>query len=1062
MDPSRAPLDSKAVKEQVAQADRLAANGEYTRARDIYESLIRGIHARMREAASQGKTIGPGTRNTLKILEKRLQDVQSRITRSEQERPTLDLRSFRMRLRNAELYASRDLLAEAREIVQSLVEHVKAWQEGSAPAPEAVQASEKSLDVLRKRLMDLRVKEEYLEKKGAHPAPTPEQTALEDDQAVFWLAVAAGGSGLSAEKVQVFDQAPDRVSDIRPYQALADFLVENGELRQGKELYRKILDSGDLDPSSRIPLLEKLAGVNESMGISRAAIRNYRSILKLDKNHPEAQERLDVLRRDIRRIRLSIATVTDHPWFFFGLSLLIALFFLAFAPFTKTINNVDYFTLEDDPEIAYYEEFKEIFGNDEFFVIAFEKDDIFTEENLTLLLELTEDLEFMEEAKEVNSLANVDDVIGEQDFFEVREFLRDIPSDPEVLRELREQALGNPLYVDSLISKDGRTASIVVEAFDRPDDEDYRLRLMEETQEILGRYRDRADGFHIAGWTYTNLSLSQYMKQDVARFIPITYLFITLAIWLVFRNVILTALAIANISVCVGSVMGLMGLTGITLNNVTSIIPSMVMALALCDTVHIFSHMDRRMLSEAGGDRRKALAGVLQRVVLPSFLTSVTTAVGFLSQGISRIPPIRDFAWIASAGMGFEFLYSFFFLPPLLLLFKPEKLYQSYDASRGMTLVLNRLFELVKSHYKAIAVCITALILAGGWYATQIRVETNTIGYFKKQSPLRQAMDFVESRLGGVDSMDISVSAREVDAFKDPKNLEILDKIQQYLETLPGIDGTVSFTDFIKDMNESFHNEDPEYYKIPESRAMVSQYLLLYGSDDIENVINSTYDHARIGVQLSVHSSSDQAKLIEKIRPYLTEHFPVDDLEFKVTGRALKDVITINALVEGQLYSLALAVLVITLIMFMALKSVSMGLLSVIPNSFPIVLNFGIMGALGIPLDTGTAIIAAVAIGIAVDDTMHFLSEYKSVRDTNMPVHRAIRAVLLIKGRALISSSLILCIGFSVLILSHFVPTMNFGLLTAIIMITAMAGDMVFLPSLMMFKAKIPGKGARP
>jgi len=763
------------------------------------------------------------------------------------------------------------------------------------------------------------------------------------------------------------------------------------------------------------------------------------------------QKLFDVARKIYRSLtHVSIATVTQYPKFFFVASLLIAIFFMAFMPFTKTVNNVDYFTIENDPDIKYYDNFKEIFGNDEFFIIAFEKENIFTKDTLTLLGDITRELEEIEDIDEVTSLANVDDIVGTAEYFEVKKFLEEIPDDPAELERIKNLAVNNNLYVNTLISRDGKTASIVVETFERPEDENYRKRLLEKTEAVLDRYRNKVDTFHLSGWTRTNLSLSHYMKKDISIFIPVTYIFITIAIWLVFRNVILTLLAIANISVCAGSVMGLFGLTGITLNNVTVIIPSMVMALALCDTVHIFSHMDKQILDQTS-NRQEALATVLKQVIVPSFLTTLTTAVGFLSLGVSEISPIRDFAWIASAGMLFEFLYSFFLLPPLLLLFKPEKIYQEYQAQRGITLLLHKLYDFVHNYRWPVAISGCIIIITAACFSTRIKVETNLIDFFKKSSPLRQSLDFVENRLGGVDSLDISVRAEKDDAFKDPANLKVLEAIQQYVASLKGVDHTISFVDFLKDMNESFHEEDHKYYTIPESKEMVAQYLLLYDSEDIEDVITTNFDHARIAIRISEHRSSEHALLVNEIRRFI-DTIDHTGLEIRVTGRALKDVNTIDAIVKGQVYSLALATAIICFIMFLALRSFSIGILSIIPNLFPIMLNFGIMGAMGIPLDTGTALIAAVAIGIAVDDTIHFLSEYRSKRGQGTSIPMAVRSVMFLKGRAIISSSVILCIGFGVVILSSFRPTMNFGMLTAIIMITALIGDIVFLPAIIMLK----------
>jgi len=476
------------------------------------------------------------------------------------------------------------------------------------------------------------------------------------------------------------------------------------------------------------------------------------------------------------------------------------------------------------------------------------------------------------------------------------------------------------------------------------------------------------------------------------------------------------------------------------------------MALALCDVVHIFSHMDREVLAKFG-DKRKALAHVLDKVLVPSFLTSLTTAIGFLSLAVSEIPPIRQFAWIASAGMVFEFLYSFFFLPPLILLFDPNKVYQNYESRKGVLTLLRGIKRIVNKH-KGLVLLLSALVVAASsFYITRLRVETNLIDFFSKKTPLRISMDFVEARLGGVDTLDVSLKAEKEDTFKEPRALKVVEQIQNYIKGLPQVDAAISLVDFLKDMNQSFHAEDPAYYRLPESKNMVSQYLLLYDSEDIEDVINSSYDHARIAVRISEHSSAGQERLIRQIEQFV-DKLHHQGLSIHVTGRAREDVTVIDALVKGQVYSLALAAVTIIFIMIIVLRSLSLGLTSIVPNIFPIVLNFGIMGAFSIPLDTGTAIISAVALGIVVDDTIHFLSEYKLGREEGFSVAESVNHTILVKGRAILSSSAILCIGFGVVALSNFSPTVHFGLLTSIIMITACIGDMILLPSVLFMKKR--------
>jgi len=499
--------------------------------------------------------------------------------------------------------------------------------------------------------------------------------------------------------------------------------------------------------------------------------------------------------------------------------------------------------------------------------------------------------------------------------------------------------------------------------------------------------------------------------------------------------------------------MGLFGLTGITLNNATTIVPPLIMALALCDTVHIFSHMEKSVLSEFS-DRRKALASVLKRVVMPCFLTTLTTAIGFLSLATSEIPPIREFAWIASAGMVFEFIYSFFFLPPLILFFAPEKIYREYHPRSGMVKSLSRINDIVHRHNKFIVVTSCLLVLTAYWFITRVRIETNLIDFFKGTSAVRTSIEFVEKRLGGISTLDISLKSDEEDAFIMPSNLKIIESIQRYIMTLNGVDVTLSFIDFIKDMNKSFHDEDHRYYRIPESRELVAQYLLLYDSDYIEDFINSNYDHTRILVRISEHSSVEQERIIREIQNCLskTKHSGID---FRVTGDAVQYVNITDALVKGQIYSLSLATGIISIILFVVFRSVAIGCLSIISNLFPIILNLGIMGLAGIPLSTATSLISAVALGIVVDDTVHFLSGYKEKRIQGLSIPESVKDVIFLKGRAILSSSLILSIGFTVLVLSRFVPTIHFGMLCAIIMITALIGDLVILPSVLLLKSQL-------
>ncbi|MBW1794403.1 MAG: MMPL family transporter [Deltaproteobacteria bacterium] len=743
---------------------------------------------------------------------------------------------------------------------------------------------------------------------------------------------------------------------------------------------------------------------------------------------------------------------TQHPWLSLLLSVMIALPLMVFVPKVQTVENVDYFTPEDDPDVVFYEKFKQVFGNDEFFIIAFKEKSIFAREVLTLIKEITSRLEKLDEVRDVLSLGNVDDIIGEDDFFMVQKFLERIPQNSKEIEDLRASAVNNPLYRDNLISKDGTTTAIVVFPHDRPEDKDLRKRLIGKTLEVLEPYKEQGKNFHLAGMTVTNLRLSQYMKSDVARFIPITYLVIIITIFIIFKDLKIALLSFSNISLCLGCTMGFIALIGSTLNNVTSIVPPLIMALCLSDSIHVFTHY--LLFRKTINDNREALLKTLMNVYKPCLLTTVTTMAGFISLRISHIPAIKDFAFISSMGILLAFVFSFLFLPALILVFPPtirEKGRQTpkllFENTIKLVIRLNNRYK-----YPILLICCGATVL-GAFFLTRVKAETNLIDFFKKSAPLRQSLAFVETNLAGVEAINISIKGREKDVFREPKNLQFLEDVQAFIAGMPEIDITNSFVDFVKDMNESFQNEDPSYYKIPETRQLVSQYLLMYDSQDIDDFINSSYNHARILARTARHSSGELEAIIARIQHFLDKKTPAG-FESRITGESYKVVNIVDDLVRGQIESLCTAVLIISVLMFLVLRSFSLGLLSLVPNLFPILLNFGIMGAFHIPLNTATALISAVAIGIAVDDTIHFLHQYKEETRITPNRRAAVEAALLNKGNAIITTSVILSLGFGILLLSSFVPTIQFGLLTALIMIFAVLGDLLFLPALLRLKEK--------
>jgi predicted RND superfamily exporter protein len=399
------------------------------------------------------------------------------------------------------------------------------------------------------------------------------------------------------------------------------------------------------------------------------AARRDRFFLKSRHGNALFQKILRAFRADVA-VPVLADFITARPRALAAATLAIGLLLAAGAAGIRARHTVDDFFIDDTDNGRFLTAFRERFPNGEFFVVAYDDPALFTADGVNRLKTLTRALADLPEVKEVKSLANVTDIRGEDDAFIVRPFLHEVPTDPAGLARLRARATGHRLYEKQFVSPDGRTAAIVVFVQDPPPDEGYRRRTLAAVKGVLDRHRSMGP-FDLAGWTVTNVSVVEYMMKDFQRYIPLTFLLVGVVSWFVFRNPRLIGLALANVALTLGATLGLSRAAGFSLNVISSIAVPLIMSLALTDTVHVFTHLDRRLLARhtpAG-----ALNAALREILRPSFVTSLNTALGFFSLTFSRTPAIREFGWMGAAGMGLEFLFTFGFLAPAVLFFRPEK-----------------------------------------------------------------------------------------------------------------------------------------------------------------------------------------------------------------------------------------------------------------------------------------------------------------------------------------------------------------------------------------------------
>lgn len=729
-----------------------------------------------------------------------------------------------------------------------------------------------------------------------------------------------------------------------------------------------------------------------------------------------------------------------------------------------------FFDKESDNYID-FQEWKEQFGSDQVIVVAFNDKDIFTYENLNLISRLTKRFESLKDIHKVTSLTNANDVVGQDQDFIVEKFVEQVPEDPQELQALKSRALANPLFLKNVISTNGSATAITLELVHKTGGDDkYKKEVIDNVHDMLKEEFPAGKKFHLGGITAIEVIYAQLMQSDLVIFMPLMILILLVILIFSLRTLWGVILPLAVTLISLVWTMAFLFLCGFTINNVTTIIPPVMLSITLLESIHFLWEMilkSAKLKAQEISYRQEDIIGeTMQHLFMPCFLTSITTVVGFYSLLISTVPPIRQLGIVAGTGVFFAFILTFTFLPAVINQFgllrhlyklknnsddlKDEELYGFGFLKETPDKILMSIARFSIRYKKAILLSTLCIVLVSIWGTFKIKTETSVIEYFKKNSSIRQSTDFIEENLTGVHALNISLRASETDFFKDPKALKRLEKIHMFLYTLPEVDKVISIVDYLKEINKSFHNEEDEFYIIPESRDLVAQYVLLYGADDLDRFIDPEWKWASIRIRLKEHSTVKLEKIFEKLNHYLKENVE-PEISTRVLGQTVLEVDSNEAVTKGQVQSLSFAMIVIFGMMFINFRSLYVGTLSIIPNLVPILINFGIMGFLAIRLDSATSMISDIAIGIIVDDTIHFFhsfgEEMKKVKNPEEAIYRCFAS----KGRPVLITSFILIMGFGVVSFSNFIPTYYFGVLSAFLIFNGLWVELFLNPALLTF-----------
>lgn len=725
---------------------------------------------------------------------------------------------------------------------------------------------------------------------------------------------------------------------------------------------------------------------------------------------------------------------------------------VSFIPRVRLDSSMETIFHADDPERHVYEAFKATFGEDEIMVVALKvpEGDVFRKPVLEKIRRITRAIEVLPDELGVDrvfSLANVDDVRATEDGFEVMKLVPGaIPDDAAALERIRRQAFRNPLYVRNLVSPDGRAAAINVWLKNRPGDKYFKEALLQRIRAIVEPERGPEE-IHYAGIPILTAYTSEYLRRDIATFVPLTILFIAVVLYANFRSVAGVLLPLTTVGLACIWMVGMIGLAGRTISIVSSAVPSLVLACGTAEVIHV---MGEYFHQDPADPRR--LERTLRRIFAPVFIAGATTVAGFGAMLTYDVPQIFDFGLYSAFGIFAEMLLSMFFVPAALHYWKPRPpVLTSEEATGRFRAALLRLarFDLERPHVVLAGAAVSVGL--GIWGCLLIRVDTDYASYFKRDSPPVRALLFMRENLSGERPINIVIRTRGDDpgAALEPALLARVEALERRMTAHPLVGATLSIAGYLRNFHRSMNDDDEAFRKLPPSRGLGVQYLDLYGRPgELARYVSHDRTALNVIARSSIISSDEFLRFMDELRDFCRATFPAD-VEVTVTGsmyllsRASIDV------AKGQALSFGWADGIIFLFMLVLFRSVKVALLSLVPNVLPILWCYGLMGFAGIPLSTGTSVIAAMALGIVVDDTVHILARYQQNRARGIDVRDSILEVFAATGRPVILTGVTNFFGFLVLAFSSFAPLIHLGWLTALTMLTALSGDLIVMPALL-------------
>jgi predicted RND superfamily exporter protein len=719
--------------------------------------------------------------------------------------------------------------------------------------------------------------------------------------------------------------------------------------------------------------------------------------------------------------------------------------FRAGAPRLHVETAVNRILPEGDDERRFYDHFRERFGNDEVVVIVLIDDDVLSAASLSRIQRMSERFAKVEGVRRVLSLANALDIRAEDGDVRIEPFFQDLPTEATQLELVRSHIRANPLMANNLVASDRRAAAFLIYPEDMSEME-FRRRGIDQTLERIAQEERGSAKAVMGGAPPVKATTSRLVIRDAALTTSLGFLLTAVVGFVTFRSVRGLWLPLACIGIGQLWTFGLMALSGRSLNLVTSVVPPVINAVGTAYCMHVLAEHDDVVREHGPSIGREAVFIALKRVAFAVWLCGLTTAAGFLSLCTNPLGAIREFGLFCAIGDSVCTLAALIFVPAVLALRPPKIRSETVGQPLPIEAWAARVAGMAVRRRNAVfaAFGVLAVIALAG--LPRIVVDTALSENLHPSHPLRQGILAIDEHLHGANTVNVVVGADSPNVFKRPESLQQLRELQDWLDQQPEVGRTISLADYLMLINQAFHDGDPAEHVIPASERLVTQLLFFFWDEQLDDLVDADFSSASIQVRVHSMTSSGYGQLVERIRHQMETLPP--ELPGRVTGNTVLAAAAIDDIARGQAISLATGLISILAILVWFFRSFRLGALALLPNALPVLAYFGALGLFGITLNVTTALVGCIVLGVAVDDTTHYLVRFQeNLRASGDEKQSAIDALRTL-ARPVTATTISLCLGFLILLTSSLKHQVEFGMLAAGTLAFAWLTEVTLTPAL--------------